>query len=47
MTLKCPECNTTALSLKDDNGVVDPANGDRIEWYECERGHKFSYTLQA
>jgi hypothetical protein len=47
MTLKCDTCGTTALKLVDDNGVVDPADGDRLEIYECEFGHTQSLLLKA
>jgi len=36
MTLTCkqPDCDG-AVKLINDNGVVDPAEGDRWEEYEC------------
>ena len=34
-----------AVSIINDNGVVDPANGARWEEYECEYGHTFTITL--
>jgi len=44
-------CNRTdcngAVKIVDDNGVTDPANGDRWEEYECEYGHTFSIVLEA
>jgi len=49
MTLTCPQhgCNG-AVSLINDNGVVDPAEGDRWEEYECAQcGHTFTKVLQA
>jgi hypothetical protein len=49
MTLTCrePDCNG-AVALINDNGVTDPANGDRWEEYECANcGHTFTKTLKA
>lgn len=47
MTLQCKECGTTAARIIDDNGVTDPADGDRWEKYECENGHTFTVVLRA
>lgn len=46
MTCNRDDCNG-AVALKDDNGVVDPAEGDRVEFYECEYGHEFTKVLRA
>jgi hypothetical protein len=45
--MTCPNCGSTAWTLVDDNGVVDPSDGDRIEWCECECGNQFTLTLTA
>jgi hypothetical protein len=45
--MTCPTCGTTAWIVKDDNGVVDPDNGDRVEYCECENGHSFTNVLHA
>lgn len=34
MSLRCSSCDEP-LELVDDNGVTDPAEGDRVEFYEC------------
>jgi len=47
MTLRCPDCDSIDIELVDDNGVTDPANGDRVEWYECACGHRFKKVLHA
>jgi hypothetical protein len=39
------DCNA-AVTLIDDNGITDPSM-DRIETYECERGHQFRVTLKG
>jgi len=36
-----------AVTIIDDNGVTDPANGDRWERYECPKGHTFTQVLTA
>jgi len=49
MTLTCAKdgCNG-AVALVDDNGVVDPEDGDRWEKYQCAQcGHTFTKTLKA
>jgi uncharacterized C2H2 Zn-finger protein len=47
MTLRCPECDG-AVRVVADNGVTDPANGDRWEQLECQRcGYTFSQVLHA
>lgn len=48
MPLSCrrENCNC-AVTIVEDNGVVDPADGDRWELYECSNGHRFSVTLEA
>lgn len=48
MTLTCrePGCDC-AVKIIDDNGVVDPAEGDRWEKYECANGHTFAKVLRA
>ena len=45
--MTCPNCGTTAWVIRDDNGVVDPADGDRVEYAECENGHSFTNVLKA
>ena len=45
--MKCDTCGTTALTLVDDNGVVDPADGDRTELYRCENDHTKFVHLKA
>lgn len=47
MTIECPTCGTTAATIIDDNGVVDPAEGDRVEFYECPDGHTFKIVLKS
>lgn len=32
--MQCNQCGG-AVTMTDDNGVVDPDDGDRIEHYEC------------
>lgn len=39
-------CDSTALSLIDDNGETDPRR-DRFEIYECENGHQQTLLLEA
>jgi len=49
MTLTCEAqgCNG-AVKMIDDNGVVDPADGDRWEQYECAQcNHTFTKVLRA
>jgi len=36
VTLRCSQCGC-AVEMVDDNGVVDPADGDRVEVYRCVR----------
>lgn len=35
MTLSCRTCGSRDVELVGDNGVTDPADGDRRETYEC------------
>jgi hypothetical protein len=35
-----------AVTIVDDNGVTDPTR-DRVETYECARGHEFTITLEG
>jgi hypothetical protein len=34
------------VTIVDDNGVTDPSL-DRVETYECARGHRFTFTLSG
>ena len=34
VTLRCSRCGC-AVEMVDDNGVVDPSDGDRFEEYRC------------
>ena len=48
MTLVCEACDSPAIRIVDDNGVTDPADGDRWEQYECDDcGHTFQKVLRA
>ena len=48
MTLTCRACDSPGIRLIDDNGVTDPADGDRVEQYECQDcGHTFTQVLRA
>ena len=48
MTLTCRACDSPGIRLIDDNGVTDPADGDRWERFECEDcGHTYSQELRA
>lgn len=46
MNCQEPDCDC-AVTIIDDNGVVDPAEGDRLEQYECAKGHTFTKVLRA
>lgn len=35
-----------AVTIVDSNGVTDPTQ-DRVETYECARGHQFTITLEG
>jgi hypothetical protein len=45
MTLRCPQCETTAVQIVSSNGAEYPET--RIEKYECEIGHEFTEVLTA
>lgn len=46
--MSCGECGSTDWRVTDDNGVTDPANGDRIEYCECQQcGHEWTNVLRA
>lgn len=48
MTITCSRCDARDVRLVDDNGVTDPRDGDRVEFYECAHcGHEFRKVLRA